>query len=133
MSRIARYAWSSRKLLYDRLRKTPSPRWAVMYSPKIAPTTLYVAAMRSPPKKDGSAAGSRALSHVCRDDAPIARSSDSSSGSADCSPLKVLSATGKKQNSTTTLILGPLPKPKIRISRMAMAKIGMVCDTTNSG
>ncbi len=35
-----------------------------MYSPKIAPTTLYVAAIRRPAKKDGIAAGSRALCMV---------------------------------------------------------------------
>src|SRR5258708_2783900 len=91
--------------LTARRNRYPSPDDDVMYSPTIAPVTLYVAAMRSPLKNEGNAAGKRTLRQICACDAPIARSKATKSGSVAVRPSTVAMVMGKKQNKITTITL----------------------------
>ena len=87
----------------------PRPSSAPAHSPNTAPMTDTVAAIFSPLKNEGSAAGASTLRSVRSRDAPNERISLSCSRSARAQPVEQVTVIGKKQISATMASLGPIP------------------------
>ena len=108
----------------------------------IAPTTLAVAAIFSAVKMYGSADGTRSFQRIVHPRAAYECMSSSAQGSADWSPRRVLTVTGKNvryaaiTETRTQSGGGPppietLPSPRTTIG--ASARMGIVCEATTYG
>ena len=114
----------------DRMISGPMPSWAPTHSATRAPTTARTHAFFKPANMNGTAAGRRTLNSVCQRPASREYIRSRYSDSSDRIPAWVLMSIGKKQSSAATRIFGRRVNPNHRISKGAMASVGMAWDTT---
>src|SRR5580700_4867395 len=104
-----------------------------MNSAMVAPTVAFTAAYLKPTKHCGSAAGKRTFQKVRHGPAPVERQNRVSSSLSEPKAWMALSATGKKQTSTTMITFGSRPKPSHEMNRGAKAIFGTISRLIKKG
>ena len=111
----------------------PSPTFAPIHSPTIAPITQVVEAIFSAENRNGSEDGRRIFQNTSDLEADRMRANSRVCGDTACKPRTIFTSVGKKQISAAITTLAVMPGPKISTRMGAIAKIGMVLIKTAMG
>ena len=104
----------------------PNPLSAPIHSPTMAPITAVAVAMRSYENSIGKERGKCRRKKISNLLAESMRNSSSSFCEAEARPRIMFTSVGKKQMMAAMMILGVMPKPKIKMMIGERARMGMV-------
>ena len=127
------YRRGARKLNVLSIISAPSPTFAPIHSPTIAPITQVVAAIFRAENKKGREDGRRIFQNTSDFEADRILASSNAWVETDCNPRTMFTRVGKKQIRAAITTLAVMPGPKINTKIGAMARIGMVLMKTAIG